>query len=449
MKLLTKPTPIYSLVFFRIIFGLLAFGEIMGVWIYYHLIKNSFSTEGFRFHYYGFRWAAPFPEPFMSIFFIGLLISAILIFLGKWYRLASIVFAVGFIYLFLINKAHYLNHGYLFCWIATTMIFLPANRAFSLDAIKKPSIRKKYIPFWMIAILPFYMSIVYFFGGIAKINSDWLQAIPLLLWLEQKNNYWLIGPLVSQDWVAWLLSYGGLIFDLSIVFFLLSKRTRTVSFFFVLAFHFINSLLFGIGIFPALSVGLTALFFSPDFPVKILAWVKNKKSSWATKIHHWEQIHQLPVSELKPKTPQLTKLFLLAVVIFHLVAPLRHHLFKGDVAWTEEGHRYAWRMMLRSKSGYGYFTIKDKKTPHKQQVFPKKYMESYLRRKLFTHPDMILEFAHHLGNEYKKKGWDPDVRAVIYQRLNGGDRHLFIDTTVNLFNVPFRFFETAKWVNAE
>lgn len=51
-------------------------------------------------------------------------------------------------------------------------------------------------------------------------------------------------------------------------------------------------------------------------------------------------------------TLQRVTVALLAVfVAIQIGMPLRHHLDPGDVAWTEEGHRYSWRMKLRSKSG--------------------------------------------------------------------------------------------------
>jgi vitamin K-dependent gamma-carboxylase len=168
MGFLFRPVNIASLVFFRIIFGILAFADVVGVYFYYHLHKGVFDANGFHFHYLGFEWLNPLPEPFMSLFFISLMFAAVLIVLGKWYRFSTAWFAFGFTWLFLLEKTQYLNHGYLFCWLSFVMIFLPAHRWFSLDARKSPSIRTMEIPFWSLAILPFLMGVVYFFGGIAK-----------------------------------------------------------------------------------------------------------------------------------------------------------------------------------------------------------------------------------------------------------------------------------------
>ena len=47
-------------------------------------------------------------------------------------------------------------------------------------------------------------------------------------------------------------------------------------------------------------------------------------------------------------------------VAFQLLVPLRHWLYPGDVNWTDEGHRFSWRMKLRYKErGQSTFTAYD------------------------------------------------------------------------------------------
>lgn len=57
--------------------------------------------------------------------------------------------------------------------------------------------------------------------------------------------------------------------------------------------------------------------------------------------------------------------FFLPYFILQIALPLRHWFIKGDVLWTEEGHRLSWRMMLRSRSGFTNFKIYNKKTNHR------------------------------------------------------------------------------------
>lgn len=454
MNFLYRPVPIASLVFFRMIFGILAFADVVGVFGYYHLYKDVFNAEGFHFHYLGFEWLNPLGEPWMSLFFISLLIAAVLIFLGKWYRISTLWFAIGFTWLFLLEKTQYLNHGYLFCWLSFVMFFLPANRWFSLDAQKNPDIRTREIPFWSLAILPFLMGVVYFFGGIAKINPDWLQAMPLKLWLGYKKEYWLIGPLISKEPVAWFMAYGGLILDLTAAFFMLGKKTRKYAFAGVVFFHFSNLLVFNIGIFPWLSVALTAMFFPPDFPVKILEKFKSSTtgvSRFITKVFINKFKIQGPVQNARlwhdnARWKPLISGILVVIVLLHVILPLRHHLFPGNVAWTEEGHRYAWRMMLRAKRGHGTFNVVDARTGDTEEVDPNDYLTRRQNRNIYTHPDMIWEFAQFLEKEYKAKGWEPQIYADIYCQLNGSSYFRYVDKEVDLAAEPWYYFKHADWI---
>ena len=41
-------------------------------------------------------------------------------------------------------------------------------------------------------------------------------------------------------------------------------------------------------------------------------------------------------------------------LLVQLTLPLRHYIYQGNVSWTEQGHRFAWHMKLRSKNMSGY-----------------------------------------------------------------------------------------------
>ncbi len=454
MEFLFRPVHIASLVFFRIVFGILAFADVVGVFSYYHLYKGVFDADAFHFHYFGFEWLNPLPEPFMSLFFISLILASIFIVLGKWYHLSTAWFALGFTWLFLLEKTQYLNHGYLFCWLSFVMIFLPAQRWFSLDAQRNPSIRTTEIPFWSLAILPLLMGIVYFFGGIAKINPDWLQAMPIKLWLRAKADYWIIGPLISKEPVAWFMAYGGLILDLTAAFFMLGKKTRKYAFVAVVFFHCCNLLVFNIGIFPWLSVALTALFFPADFPLTIIERFKtgtSKLSGFITK-NIILKFKTLPVSsnaelwQAAPRWKPVIVTILTIILLVHLSLPLRHHFFEDNVVWTEEGHRYAWRMMLRSKRGYGTFRVADALTGKTVKVLPEDYLTKRQNRNIYTHPDMIWEFAQFLAKTHRDKGWEPRVYADVFCSVNGSNYFRFVDKQVDLAVEPWHFFKHSDWI---
>lgn len=452
---LFQPVNISSLVFFRIVFGMLGFADVLNSYIYYHWIVDAYNPEKFQFRYYGFEWVHPLPEPFMSILFLSICGLAILVTLGKWYRISSLLFALGFTYTFLLEKSHYLNHGYLFCWISFVMVFLPAHRQFSADVLRRPELKSDTTPYWCLFLLQFLMGVAYFYGGIAKLNADWLHAIPLRQWLEQRSGAPGIGPLLKQEWMPYFMAYGGLLLDLTVVFFLIIRKTRPWAFAAVLFFHLMNHLVFNIGIFPFLSVALTALYFPPGFPMHLYEKLKERLPFLKRVKMWWEERTAGEGSQKAPlwqgaarwRTPILTGL--LIAMLFHLLAPLRHHLFPGDVAWTEEGHRYSWRMMLRSKQGYGTFIIRDKDTGAEEKVDPVDWLDKKQYRKLYTHPDMILQFAHHLRDTYRQQGKAVEVFADIRMQLNFREYHTFIDPATDLAQEEWHFFRHSGWIFPE
>ena len=69
------------------------------------------------------------------------------------------------------------------------MILVPANRNLSIDAQFHPEIKSGVVQAWHIGIIKFQLGVVYFFAGIAKLNSDWLfHAQPLKIWLQAHHN---------------------------------------------------------------------------------------------------------------------------------------------------------------------------------------------------------------------------------------------------------------------
>jgi len=447
---LSKPVDIAALVFFRVVFGILGFAETMALLTYYHWYEDSFNPADFHFQYYGFQWIEPLPFGGMNALLIAMLVAAICIALGRWYRQCTVFFSIGFTYMFLVNKSHYLNHGYLFCWLSWLMVFLPANRAYSGDVLKWPSIRLEKIPYWGLFILQFCMGVVYFFGGIAKINPWWLDGKPLNIWLSAKKDMLIIGGLLDLDFTAYFMSYTGMALDLFVVPFLLFKKTRWWAFGFSVSFHLVNSIIFKIGIFPWLSIALTATFFGADFPRRLFRWLIAKikkleklKTWWDNKFHTSTNLNPIPI-----KTTSLGIVLIVLLCLTHISLPLRHHFFKGNVAWTEEGHRYSWRMMLRSKRGSGYLKVKNEVTGKIKRIDYKDYMEKKYFRKMLTHPDMILQFAHHIRDEYQAK-WQTDSVGVyphIRVSLNGEKYQRFIPIETNLAEKEWKFFRHADWI---
>ena len=146
------------------------------------------------------------------------------------------------------------------------MVFLPLDRYASVDAWRSPALRSPTVPVWVVWALRAQIGVVYAFGGIAKLNPDWLfDAQPLRIWLFNSGSLPLIGPLLSETWVAYAMSTGGVLFDLTIVGWLLWGRSRPIAYAVLCAFHVATWLLFPIGMFPWIMIGASLVFFSPGW----------------------------------------------------------------------------------------------------------------------------------------------------------------------------------------
>ena len=139
---------------------------------------------------------------------------------------------------------------------------------------------------------------------------------------------------------------------------------------------------------------------------------------------------------------------LIGLFAMQIFLPLRNLAFNNDVNWTEEGHRYSWRMMLRSKQGYGKYKVTDLTTGEEWKVAPRDSLHPKQYRKMATHPDMILQYAHHLRDVYAEQGRDVAVHGIFKVRLNGRARRPYIDPTVDLGRTEWSWGEKG-WVLPE
>ncbi len=465
---LFRPIPIPTLVWLRVAMGLLGGGDILGNGIYYHWYLDDFA--GYTFRYYGFEWVHPLPEPLLSLYFIVGFLLGLAVALGWRFRITAPLFALFFSYLFLLEKAHYLNHGYLFTWLAWLLALTPAWREFSLDVRRNPAERRTEVPAWTVFLFPALMGLVYFFGGIAKINADWLlEASPLHSWIQRRAGIPILGPLFALKPTAYLMAWGGMLLDLTAGFMLLHRRLRWVALALLLFFHATNHLIFLIGIFPYLSLVLTSMFFAPDWPQRAIHrfagfGVPAEKLGWArTQVQRWVVQWQSRVGAAQdlPSGPQATiwqghpryrrpiVAGLALIISLHLFLPLRHWLFPSDVNWSEEGHRYSWRMMLRSKQGHGHYVLVDRSTGAEEIVQPRDSLTKPQYRKMATHPDMILQYAHHLRDLRAAAGQDIAIYPRFRVSLNGGPRRPFLDPAADLSTLHWQWWGAKDWVLPE
>lgn len=421
LKKLFKPVDIAPLIFFRVVIGSLLTIEMAGELLTDY--SDDFFHPTFHFSYQFFQWLEPWPPLWMHLHFLFNILMGILVTIGLFYRWSAFLLFLGSSSAFLMEKSVYINHTYLYCLTAFLMIFLPANRAWSADVKRKPEQLQSYTPAWTVWILLFQISVVYIFAGLAKLNPDWLAARPLAYWLPARAHFYIIGPLLEQEWLPYLMSWGGAAFDLLIVPFMLWRRTRTGAFMVAIVFHLTNVSIFGIGTFPWYSIAMTALFFPPS-SFRRLPLLRRKLPPFEPKE---------VAKQWRPRFQKLTTGLLAAYVLIQLAVPSRQYFYSGNASWTEDGHNFSWHMMLRSKTGSVWFKVVLPETNEEQYVKIFDYITAHQYQSMIGKPDMILELAHHIAEDYRRKGHEKvEIYAETRIRFNGRPLQAFTDTTVNL-----------------
>jgi len=419
---LFKPVDIASIVFIRISLGIILSLDVLR----YMATQNGkvfwkaiWIDPEFHFKYFGFGWVETVPETYLNLIVIIVALSALFVAIGFLYRISATIFFFGFSYLFLLEQAYYLNHYYLVILVSFLLIFIPANRLFSVDSLIWPKLRSNVISAWCLWLLMFQIGIVYFYAGVAKLNADWLQGWPLRMWLDDVG---FSG--IYKEIFIYSATYFGLLFDLLIVPMLLYRRTRIIGFTLAIIFHISNKLLFNIGVFPFLSLTLTTLYFSPSWPRKVFRLKRIDEER--------ENITKSLI--FKPETRRhLTVVFLSVYVVFQILFPLRHFIYPGNVSWNEEGHKFSWHMKLRDKDGKIRYFILDPETGKEWKLNPSSYLTHRQARYLSTRPNLMIQFAHYIEKQFKEIGYeDVEVRARALVSLNGRKKQLIIDPNVDL-----------------
>lgn len=420
-ELLNSPSPFAPLIFFRFAFGIMMFLSLLRFaangWI-----DALYIQPKFYFTYYGFEWIKPLGATGMYAVFAVMMLASLFVAFGFFYRISIITFFLLFTYVELIDKTNYLNHYYFISLLSFLMCFLPSN----LNNSKSQRV--------FVFLIQLQMAIVYFFAGIAKINSDWLlHAMPLKIWLATKADLPLIGNLLTEEWVAYAFSWGGMLFDVSIAFFLFNRKTVWYAYAVVLVFHTLTAILFpGIGMFPYIMMVCATIFLPASFHERVLKILdfKFQKSDYNSSVK----------PEFITHHSSLITLFLSSFFLLQIALPFRYLLYPENLFWHEQGYRFSWRVMLMEKAGTVFFTVKNAEGKL-MEVNNRQLLTMQQEKQMSTQPDMILQFAHHLATVYSSK----EVYAETYVCLNGRASQLLIDPKQNLCEVKDGF-ENKIWI---
>ncbi len=397
--------------------------------MYLGWVDDHFIQSKIQFKYYGFEWVQ-YPGTFgIYALHILLLISTLGILLGAWYRGSALLFFCCFTYIELIDLTYYLNHYYFVSLVGCLLIFVPANRRFSVDVFRNPEIASLHTPRWTILIFQFQLAIVYTYAGLAKINDTWLvEALPLRIWLPANDTLPLIGPLLALKWMPWVFSWAGMLYDCSIVFWLAWARTRAWAYASVVFFHVLTGMMFQIGVFPLVMMAATWIYFSSAFHDKILTMAERYLPK-PQRTFVPEKTNESAYSGLKMS-------ILALFFAFQLLFPWRYLCYPGNLFWTEQGYRFSWRVMLMEKAGTATFYVKDSQTGREGVVNNGDFLCAHQEKQMAMQPDLILQYAHFLKKHYEKIGvHNPSVRVESYVTLNAQPSRLFIDPGLDLTQI--------------
>ena len=540
---LFRPVPIGPLAGVRVVFGLALLYEcvryLLAGWP-----AGMYDDPPFLFKYWGFEWVTAdlLPWSVTTHFYLLAAVSGCAA-AGFCYRLAAPLLWAGFTFVFLLDQAHYLNHFYFTSLLAGLLAVTPAHRAFSVDAALRPRIASATCPWWAVNALRFQVGVVYLFGGLAKLNADWLAGRPAELMLAGKTHFPLVGPWLDAPAAALVVAWAGAAFDLFIVPALVWRKTRLAALVAAAGFHLTNHLLFQIGIFPWLALFATALLWPPggsraltplgllrlgggmfylarglaaltspggvtELPgvwvglqlgglaaAGLLFWTPTRAAGFGLcaavqagaaayyaanyGVPWWALLWLGPfaaafailiwppgwlrawrfggrrfgsragVCDAEPGfaghpprlAPRAAGAGVLALFcLWQLLMPLRHHLYPGDVAWTEEGHKWSWRMKLRVRRSAGtIFYVDDADGVPVTVVFPREglpeqFLTARQAREVQADPDLIVQFARHLADVYEARGAAAPVRVYVQSEvsLNGKPYRTLIDPAADL-----------------
>lgn len=412
---LSTPWDIAGLAIFRIFFGaMMAFSSLRFIWKGW--VHEFYINPTFHFTYTGFDWLKPLPANGMYLVFGLMILAACAICLGFFYRIAAAGFFLLFTYVELLDKTFYLNHYVFVSLVAFLLIWMPANRYWSLDVFLGRIEKQSTAPAWCLISLRLQIGLLYVFAGIAKLEPDWLlQAQPLRIWLQASADTPLIGHTFDWPITALIMSWAGMIYDLTIPFWLSWRPARPFAYATVVLFHGMTAMLFPIGVFPWVMMVASSAFFAPSWPRRFIPQYEPTRTNPQTHV------------------PLLLKATLTIFFVLQVMIPFRYLAYDGNVLWHERGFRFSWRVMLVEKTGHAEFTVVDGHDQKSKRVDLKQWLTPQQEKMMSTQPDMLLQFAKAIKQDFVEKGWsDPKVYANVWVSLNGRPRQQFINPQIDL-----------------
>ena len=430
------------LVVFRIIFGLLmvleSWGALATGWV-----GRSYVEPQLTFPVGNLVGLRVLSGELMYGYFAVMGLAALGAMLGWRYRLTSLALAVLWTGAYLGQTDHYNNHYYLAVLFAWGMAFLPAADRSSLDVAAGRRAFSAHTSPWIARAFRIQVLIVFSYAAINKLYPGWLNGDYLRTNLGSKGDVWPLGKLVVKEWFQDFTVWAAIIFDGAVIPALWWSRTRVGAFWGLVGFNLFNSLVFRIGIFPYMVIGLTVFFFSEASVERAWARLPGMQRPGMGELKEAQGRGAAPAS-----APKWALAVLWLYLAIQVALPLRHHLYAGDVAWTEEGHRMSWRMMLRTKSATLVLAATDPATGKAKTIDQSAFLNNVQQQRVASSPDTLYRFVQDLKADYERQGIESVQIFARYSAcsLNGSPASRLYDGTVDLARVGWKRFARNDWV---
>lgn len=385
---LNEPVDGRSLRVFRAALGVLLAGALVRL----HLTGWTaplFLEPDFRFSYEAFSVLPPIPRALVPVSLTIKTLGALVLGFsnGALRRVGGLVFLLCFGWLKLFDVTNYLNHDYLAFLLGALLTLLPLDGAT--------------VPRWALWLVRFQVGVVYVHAGLAKVNTDWLlHAWPLETWFAANRGLPVLGSLLALPFAPLVAAWAACLYDCTIPFWLLNRRTRPFAFAVLLVFHGTTHALFDIGIFPFIMTLAATVFFEPSWPARF-GLVLRRSATW------------------RPLSKPIVAL-LCGYVAFQALFPLRSHLIGDDVLWDEQGMRWSWKVMLREKNGSIAYRVRVRGEAREWQVDPMDVVTPRQSNEMSGQPDLIVALGRHIGRQMEQKLGKPvEVFVDALVSLNG------------------------------
>jgi vitamin K-dependent gamma-carboxylase len=197
----------------------------------------------------------------------------------------------------------------------------------SIDALSNKSEAK--VPFWNYFLIKFQFFVLYFIAGCKKFSTEWL-----LEWQHSISNLssnWIFTPfrfVIGSEWTDQIMIHWfAAVFDTSITFFLIYKKSRPMALLFCSTFHIMNSRLFNIGMFPWVCLVELPLFCEYEWPRRF--WRKLKCSTASSTER--TIANDKNVTTKRTLKERFTTFLILIYCCLQLFLPFSHFITKGYI----------------------------------------------------------------------------------------------------------------------